>query len=88
MVLYRIRGFPGDSVIRNLPSKAGDAGSIPGSERSPGEGNDTTPVFLSGESHGWRSLVGYRPWGHKESGTADTYTESPSHISSLIILLY
>ena len=52
MVLYRIRGFPGDSVIRNLPSKAGDAGSIPGSERSPGEGNDTTPVFLSGESHG------------------------------------
>ena len=27
----------------------------------------TTPVFLSGESHGQRSLVGYSPWGHKES---------------------
>ena len=26
-----------------------------------------TPVFLPGESHGWRSLVGYIPWGHKES---------------------
>ena len=26
-----------------------------------------TPVFLSGESHGQRSLVGYSPWGHKES---------------------
>ena len=26
-----------------------------------------TPVFLPGESHGWRSLVGYSPWGHKES---------------------
>ena len=26
-----------------------------------------TPVFLSGESHGQRSLVGYRLWGHKES---------------------
>ena len=26
-----------------------------------------TPVFLSGESHGKRSLVGYSPWGHKES---------------------
>ena len=25
------------------------------------------PVFLPGESHGQRSLVGYSPWGHKES---------------------
>ena len=29
----------------------------------------TTPVFLPRESHGQRSLVGYCPWGHKESGT-------------------
>ena len=26
-----------------------------------------TPVFLPRESHGQRSLVGYSPWGHKES---------------------
>ena len=26
-----------------------------------------TPVFLPGKSHGQRSLVGYRPWGHKNS---------------------
>ena len=26
-----------------------------------------TPVFLPGKSHGWRSLVGYCPWGPKES---------------------
>ena len=26
-----------------------------------------TPVFLPGESHGQRSLVGYSPWCHKES---------------------
>jgi len=26
-----------------------------------------TPVFLPGEFHGQRSLVGYSPWGHKES---------------------
>ena len=26
-----------------------------------------TPVFLSGESHGQRSLESYSPWGHKES---------------------
>ena len=24
-----------------------------------------TPVLLPGKSHGWRSLVGYSPWGHK-----------------------
>ena len=28
-----------------------------------------TPVFLPGESHGRRSLAGYRPWDHKESDT-------------------
>ena len=28
-----------------------------------------TPVFLPGESHVQRSLVGYSPWGHKESDT-------------------
>ena len=27
----------------------------------------TTPVFLPGKSHGQRSLVGYTPWGSKES---------------------
>ena len=32
-------GFPGGSVIKNPPANAGDEVSIPGSERSPGEGN-------------------------------------------------
>ena len=27
----------------------------------------STPVFLPGESHGQRNLVGYSPWGHKKS---------------------
>ena len=35
-----------------------------------------TPVFLPGESHGQRSLVGYSPWGHKELET----TERLSHL--------
>ena len=30
-----------------------------------------TPVFLPRESHGWRSLVGYRPRGHKEPDTTE-----------------
>ena len=35
-------GFPGGLVIKNPPASAGatgDTGSIPGSKRSPGEGN-------------------------------------------------
>ena len=33
------KGFPGGSVVKNPPASAGHAGSIPGSGRSPGEGN-------------------------------------------------
>ena len=29
------------------------------------------PVFLPGDSHGQRSLVGYSPWGHKELDTTE-----------------
>ena len=35
-----------------------------------------TPVFLPGESHGQRSLVGYSPWDHKESDRAERLTLS------------
>ena len=30
-----------------------------------------TPVFLPGESQGWGSLVGCRPWGRTESDTTE-----------------
>jgi len=30
-----------------------------------------TPVFLPEKSSGQRSLVGYSPWGHKESDTTE-----------------
>ena len=37
------------------------------------------PVFLPGESHGQRRLVGYSPWGCKESDT----TEATKHSTFL-----
>ena len=37
--VFLYMGFPGGSAVRNLPANSGDAGSIPGSGRSPGEGN-------------------------------------------------
>ena len=76
-------GFPGGSEVKASASNAGDPGSIPGSGRSPGEGNGNpfpvvpisngthSPVLLSGESHGRRSLVGYSRWGRKESDTTE-----------------
>ena len=33
-----------------------------------------TPVFLPGEFHGWRSLVGYGPWGRTESDVTERLT--------------
>ena len=32
---------------------------------------EPTPVFLPGDSHGQRSLVGYSPWGYKEADTTE-----------------
>ena len=37
-----------------------------------------TPVLLPGKSHGQRSLVGFSPWGHKES---DLTERLPFHFS-------
>ena len=51
-------GFPGGSDGKESACNAGDSGSIPGEGGdSPGGGNGLPPpVFLSGESHGQRSL--------------------------------
>ena len=41
-----------------------------------------TPVFLPGESHGWRGLVGYSPWGCKESDMTKQVTHTQRDISA------
>ena len=50
-------------------------------EECPGSGRSLwrreqlpTPVCLPGEFHGWRSLVGYSSWGHKELDTTGRLT--------------
>ena len=48
-----------------------------------------TPVFLPGESHGQRSLVGHSPQGHKESDTTErlsTHAQAQTHM--LLVLLF
>ena len=59
-------GFPAGSGVKNPRANAGAAGSIPGSGRSPGEGNGN-PLQYSwpGKSFGQRNLAGYSPWACK-----------------------
>ena len=63
-----VHGFPGGSDSKASVYNVGDPGLIPGLGRSPGEGKrQPTPVLLPGKSHRRRNLVGYSPWGCKES---------------------
>ena len=42
-----------------------------------------TPVFLPGEFHGRRSLLGCSPGSRKESGTTNAFTKATNAFSSL-----
>ena len=60
-------------MVKNLPANAGDVidvGSIPRSIPCR-RAWQSTPVFLPRESHGQKTLVGYSPWGRRESDTTE-----------------
>jgi len=46
MLVFCFVGFPGGSVVKNLPVNAGDMGLTPQSGRSPREGNGN-PLWYS-----------------------------------------
>ena len=60
-------GLPGGSDGKEYAYNAGDLGLIPGLGRSPGEGNDNTLQYSYWEIPWTEELVGYSPWGPKES---------------------
>ena len=66
-----------------MPANAGDVSSIPSGEVTWRRAWQPTLVFLLGESHGQKSLVGYSPWVHKESdmteATENTHTHTHTH---------
>ena len=68
-------------MAENLPANAGNArdiGYIPGSGRSPREGNGNSLQYsLPGKSPNERSLEGYSPWGDKEW---DTMTKQQKYV--------
>ena len=63
-------GFSRGSEGKVSVCSAGDLGSILGSERSPVGGNGY-PLSYSCLENSTRSLVGYSPWGRKESDTTE-----------------
>ena len=50
------KGFSGGSVVKKLPTSAGDTSSIPGSGRFPGEGNGNPLQYSLEEPGGLQSL--------------------------------
>ena len=67
-------GFPAGSDGKEYACNAGDLGSIPWRRAW-----QPTPVFLPGESP-QRSLVGYSPWGHKESDMTERLSTAHKHL--------
>ena len=62
----------GGSEGKASACSVGDPGSIPGLGRSPWRRKwKPTSVLLPRKFHGPRSLVGYSPWGRKESDTTE-----------------
>ena len=76
----KIMGFPSGSDGKESVCNAEDPGLIPGSGRSPGEGNGNILVFLPGKFYGPRSLAGYGPWGTKESDLTEWHTHQRTSI--------
>ena len=51
MTYIFVLGFPGSSVVKNLPTNAGNTASVSGSTRSPGEGNGNPLQFYCLGNH-------------------------------------
>ena len=67
-------GFSGSSNWKESACNTGDLGLIPGSGKSPGEGNGNPLQDCCLVNPMDRGAVGYSPWGHKEWDM----TEAPS----------
>ena len=65
-------------TLKNLPAMWETQAQSLGWEDPWEKGMTTHSVFLPGESHGQRSLMGYSPWGHKQLDTTEWHTLSLS----------
>ena len=75
--------FPGGSVVKNPPANARKAGLIPGSGRSPGEGNGN-PLQYSCLENGQRRLAGCSLCGHKQLDRTWRLNHSNTRLTSAL----
>ena len=78
--------FPGSTVIKNLPARAGDmrCGFDSWVRKIPLEKEMAThSSILAGKLHGQSSLVGYSPRGHKESDVTEHNTQPATYAACL-----
>ena len=80
LILSICMGLPQWLSGKESACNAGDPGSIPGQEDSLEGAWQPTLVFLPGEFHGQRSLVGYGPCGCKESDTTEVTENALTYI--------
>ena len=81
---YQLLGFPGGLDSKESACNVGDLGSIPGLGRSPGGGHGNPPQYSClRNTHGQGSLVGYSPWGRKESDMAEQLSTA-QHINNYL----
>ena len=74
-------GLPDGSVVKNPPANAGDVGSVPGSGRSPGGGNDNPLQYSYLGNPVDREACynsGYNSKGHKESDVTEQLNTHPN----------
>ena len=70
--LVQIRtGFPGGSENKVSVHSVRDLSLVPGLVIPPTEGNGYSLRYSCLENSMDRNLVGYSPWGHKESDTTE-----------------
>ena len=67
---------PVAQLVKNPPAKQETPVPLLGWEDPSSRKWQPTPIFLPGAFHGQRSLVGYSPWGRKESDVTELLTLS------------
>ena len=86
-------GFPGGAVVKNLPANAedtrhGSESRVPKIPWGRKRHCEPTPVFLSGEPLGQRSLAGHSPRVHKELDVTEHTQMDAKDLGKIALIVF